>query len=439
MEKAWQAEHALPVQRLENNRYIIEFESESMYNFVINGGPWRHKGDALIVVPYDGLRRPSEVIIDVVNVWVRFYDVPAMLMKPAFSAVLARKVSPRVLDGGGPVRNKNFLRARVALLLDEPLKPMVEAKVKYSGLMSFEVGYENVPFFCFICGRMGHSKRECPEDEEDSDEEDTGDDAIAARKRKLGEWMSKSPLKRAALKQTPTPVPHLAVNRALNFSGEQLARIQAASSANNSGRRRWKEDGRALAIRNEGAERSPLKLPWGESNALSNSVKALAVEEPKISNQKSNARDRVSGLNSYVGSSEPSLSVEDMMDGRDKEVPVKGIHERIQGVKKAKAMLGVEKKGPSPIKDIGKLARKGIPKESITNTGRHMKGTNNLVIHDEQHTVMMEDGGAATSLGTQGLVGGKRDVEGTNKMVIHNNKIFKEKLGDLTGAQDEPS
>ncbi|CAN6226454.1 unnamed protein product [Urochloa humidicola] len=111
MEKAWQTERTLPVQRLENNRFIVELESEQMYNFVVNGGPWRHKGDALIVVPYDGYRRPSEVVIDAVNVWVRFYDVPFNLMNPAFSAVLARKVSSRVLDGGGPVRNKNFLRA----------------------------------------------------------------------------------------------------------------------------------------------------------------------------------------------------------------------------------------------------------------------------------------------------------------------------------------
>ncbi|CAN6299744.1 unnamed protein product [Urochloa humidicola] len=363
MEKAWHATHTLPVQRLENNRFIIEFESEHMYNFVLNGGPWRHKGDELIVVPYDGLQRPSEVVIDAVNVWLRFYDVPAMLRKSAFSAVLARKVSPRVIDGGGPVRDKNFLRARVALPLEEPLKPTVEAKVKDSGMMSFEVGYENVPFFFFICGRMGHSKRECPEEEEDSDEEEAEVVDGAARKRKLGEWMRKSPLKRSMGRQASNPAPHLVVNRALNFSGNQLARIQAASSASNcnDGKRRMKGD---MLLLENGSERSPLKLPRGVTNEVSNSVRSMAMEDTGNSKGSKVAKECVSGLNSYVGSSE--YSVEEMVKGRDKEVPLQGIQERIRAAKAAKGKLGLGKKGPSPIKDIGKPARKGVPKDTAT-------------------------------------------------------------------------
>ena len=70
-----------------------------------------------------------------------------------------------MLEIGEP--GSDFLRARVSLLLEEPLKPFVEASVKVLGVMRFEVKYENVPWFCFFCGRMGHSKRDCSEEEED--------------------------------------------------------------------------------------------------------------------------------------------------------------------------------------------------------------------------------------------------------------------------------
>ncbi|CAL4995993.1 unnamed protein product [Urochloa decumbens] len=439
MEKAWHAKRPLPVQRLENNRYIMEFESEHMYNYVLNGGPWRHKGDALIVVSYDGFCRPSEVVIDAVNVWVRFYDVPFNLMAPAFSAVLARKVSPRVLDSEGPVRNKNFLRARVALVLDEPLKPMVEAKIKDKGVMSFEVGYENVPFFCFICGRMGHSKRDCPEEEDDTDEEDHEEDEGTKGTKKLGEWMRKSPLKRSSGKQITGVAAHLAVNRALNFSGAQLEKVRAASSATNSngGKRKLLDVERTLSLqRGGGSDGSPLKLPWGVSNELSTSVQNMVVDDASKAKKGEDVRDRVSGLDSYGGSSDRSWSVDDLIKGRAVEIPVRSIQERLR---EAKAKMGSEKKGTakgsSPIKDIMKLSKKRPLRDALPENGRLQKGGVGVGLA-EQEGKETAAGDAPPTAGELQQVGGARrefDIEKRES----NSKLSAEKLGNLTGAHDE--
>jgi hypothetical protein len=34
----------------------------------------------VILVPYDGFTWPSEVVIDSIDFWVRFYDVPVSMM-----------------------------------------------------------------------------------------------------------------------------------------------------------------------------------------------------------------------------------------------------------------------------------------------------------------------------------------------------------------------
>jgi hypothetical protein len=155
MGAAWRLERTIMVRKLGDNKFILEFDTEPRYQYALNGGPWRHKGDALIVVPYDGFSRPLEIEINSINMWVRFYDVPVTLMSLAFTMALAKKVSNEVLEVGGPVRD--FVRAKVAFRLEDPLQPTVEIKIKNKGVMSFEVRYENVPFFCFNCGRMGHS------------------------------------------------------------------------------------------------------------------------------------------------------------------------------------------------------------------------------------------------------------------------------------------
>jgi hypothetical protein len=55
---------------------------------VLEGGPWRHKGDALIVVHYYGLTRLSEVRIDSIALWARLYDLPPVMMKETFARQL---------------------------------------------------------------------------------------------------------------------------------------------------------------------------------------------------------------------------------------------------------------------------------------------------------------------------------------------------------------
>lgn len=68
---------------LRDNMFIITFTVEGDYEFVIQGGPWIHKGDALLVASFDGLTSLSSVPLEFVPIWVRIYDFPLVLMTKA--------------------------------------------------------------------------------------------------------------------------------------------------------------------------------------------------------------------------------------------------------------------------------------------------------------------------------------------------------------------
>jgi hypothetical protein len=309
MGAAWRLKTPITVQKLGDNIFILEFDSEPHYKYALNGGPWRHKGDALIVVPYDGFSRPLEIDINSINMWVRFYDVSVTLMSPTFTIALAKKVSTEVLEVGDPVRD--FLRARVALHLEDPLKPLVELKIKRKGEMSFEVRYENTPFFCFTCGRMGHSERECPKEEEDSDEEE--ELQTAPKKKKFGDWLRKSPPKRGEESKIIIPAAPSRVNHALNFSGVQLSKMRGAVTASfENGAKRKGQEGVPTPKQQPTypSDVTPKKLPSEVSNALSLMTGRVSVKEGRWDLNVSLAvmKDKVSGLDSFADSSEQSDS-----------------------------------------------------------------------------------------------------------------------------------
>jgi len=157
----WGKQEQIPVRELGNNIFLVEFDSEKLWSKVIGGGPWKHKRDAVIFAPYDGICRFSDVVIDSIALWVRIYDIPESMMTDGFARALGATLG-KVLEVGQAI--KNYKRVKVDFPLERAIKHYVEKKVCGHGLLAFSVKYENIPDFCFDCGRIGHDKGECPDE-----------------------------------------------------------------------------------------------------------------------------------------------------------------------------------------------------------------------------------------------------------------------------------
>jgi hypothetical protein len=58
-----------------------------------------------------------------------------------------------------------YMHVRVEYPLHMALAPELKVKIKGRGVMQITVQYENVSFFCFTCGRMGHAAINCNQGE----------------------------------------------------------------------------------------------------------------------------------------------------------------------------------------------------------------------------------------------------------------------------------
>jgi len=118
----------------------------------------------VILKEYDEKLKPSEIRFDRMDIWVRILNLPLGWMnqqRGSRAMHLLGEVKQMDVDSDGKAGGA-FLRARVAIELDRPLKRGVLLRMtRDSEPEWFDAQYEKLPFFCFSCGLIGHRGLGC--------------------------------------------------------------------------------------------------------------------------------------------------------------------------------------------------------------------------------------------------------------------------------------
>jgi hypothetical protein len=183
MLNAWGIPSLAAVVKLGDYCFRLEFNEEEKIK-AIEGGPWRHRGDALLVVHYVGFTRPSEIHIVSIALWARFLDLPLAMMKESFTRQLGGQLGKYVK---ADTRYPSYMRVWVEYPLEKALVPSLPVKIKGRGVIAISIKYENVSHFCFSCGRIGHATANCEEEEVQHQGVRFGEDLKASPPRRVKE------------------------------------------------------------------------------------------------------------------------------------------------------------------------------------------------------------------------------------------------------------
>jgi hypothetical protein len=135
--------------------FVVEVGSKADMERILVGTPWMVGRHAVVLKPYEERLSADEIVFDRMEIWVH-------QQRGARAMSLIGHVVKMDVDGDGKASGA-FLRARVAIELDKPLRRGVLLRMsKTEELKWFEAQYERLPFYCFSCGLLGHSEIGCP-------------------------------------------------------------------------------------------------------------------------------------------------------------------------------------------------------------------------------------------------------------------------------------
>jgi hypothetical protein len=125
--------------------------------------PWTVNTHAVLLENYQNWRRPSELKFDRLLLWVCVLDLPRNMINNRWGTQIANDLGVEVVKIDTSNSFSGFLQARVFINVKEPLRRWIFLDSTLRETEDwYDVQYEELPYFCFSCGLLGHSAMVCP-------------------------------------------------------------------------------------------------------------------------------------------------------------------------------------------------------------------------------------------------------------------------------------
>ncbi|KAK9290190.1 hypothetical protein L1049_008356 [Liquidambar formosana] len=156
----WRPQGPLSLVDLGYDYYLVRLSNHADYSHSLEDGPWFVGEHYLSVRRWEPEFKPSSAQISFVAVWARVPELPIEFFDPGIlqqiGILLGQPI--RIDTATSTMARGRYARICVQIDITQPL-------VHHILIGSFRqtVTYENLPSFCFSCGRVGHVKDHCPQ------------------------------------------------------------------------------------------------------------------------------------------------------------------------------------------------------------------------------------------------------------------------------------
>ncbi|KAL2905711.1 hypothetical protein RDABS01_004421 [Bienertia sinuspersici] len=217
----WRLKHDVAIRMVENNLFIFQFSSTNDKEKVIQGAPWFFDNQLLLIMDINGDDQLSDIEFKSTPCWVRIYDMPFAWRNDASPKEVGECMGGFIeFDNSDPLGLDNFMRLKVLIDIAKPLRRGFKIAVRTNTTKWVDVKYERLGDFCYFCGRLGHTDKDCPNI---AKEDESSNEVVY----KYGPWMRASPLKRPKSTREDSEKEKALLSKIQDNNGEKSARSGA--------------------------------------------------------------------------------------------------------------------------------------------------------------------------------------------------------------------
>lgn len=154
--------------------------------------PWHFNKQVLMLNPITAAVQPSLIQFNKAPFWIRLYDIPMIGREKEVLQKIGNRIGNFIeMDDttvGGLARS---VRMKVTVDLEKPIKRGTKIKIGSNATCWIPITYERLPSFCYWCGKLGHTHKDCEQLLDKEEQEGNIDE----NQMPYGDWMRSSPMK----------------------------------------------------------------------------------------------------------------------------------------------------------------------------------------------------------------------------------------------------
>ncbi|KAH9697145.1 CCHC-type domain-containing protein [Citrus sinensis] len=164
MASLWRPVKGVCIKDLSPTLFLFQFFHEVDVKRVLESGPWTFDQHILILKRLKENEQPQNVLLCFTSFWIQVYNLPIGFMSEKILKDIGNYIGTFLESDAHKLMGvwRNYMRIRVSIDVRKPLKRRMKMKKAGGDWIWVDFKYERLNIFCFICGLLGHTEKQCP-------------------------------------------------------------------------------------------------------------------------------------------------------------------------------------------------------------------------------------------------------------------------------------